>query len=250
MASTQIHKVIERLGFSEKEAKVYLAALSLGECHISDIAKQVKLPRTSVQGIVDRLHKEGLMNFYSISRYKYWVAEDPTRLLVSLQNREAEIKAALPKLVALKKQGRKKKDRQDVELSLNLFRMLADTLMQPVLITNGEIEIEYVNTAWEKQFGYTLDEVKGQNPRILKSGKTPRDVHARMWKNLNAEKFFQTDQVVDMRKDGTCFNLLTTIFPTRHNGNVFFIQILDDATQPKRVGVLQERFAGLPVKSK
>ncbi len=242
--STQIQKVIEHLGFSEKEAKVYLVALGLGECHVSDIATYMKLPRTSVQIILDRLHKKGLMNFYIICRYKYWVAEDPKRLLFNVQSFEEEIKKALPKLLALKKQKQKKKNRQQYELSLNLFHTLADTLIQPVLIANGDVEIEYVNTAWEKQFGYVLDEVKGFNPRILQSGKTHPDVYKSMWKNLNAEKMFQSNELIDMRKDGTCFNLLTTIFPTRHNGNIFFIQIFDSIDESQRVGVLKEKFTG------
>jgi PAS domain S-box-containing protein len=52
-----------------------------------------------------------------------------------------------------------------------------------------------------------------------------------MWKALNSEKMFQTDEIIDKRKDGTFCNLLTTIFPVRHEGRVFFIQILDDITE-------------------
>jgi PAS domain S-box-containing protein len=118
----------------------------------------------------------------------------------------------------------------------------ADTTNQPVLIANGEIEIEYVNEAWEKQFGYALPEVRGENPRMLKSGKTPDEVYKRMWQSLNAEKMFQTDEIIDKRKNGTHFNLLTTIFPVRHEGDIFFIQILDDITERKRMEALQKKF--------
>lgn len=97
----QIQKVIEQLGFSAKEAKVYLAALHLGESHISDIAAKVNMPRSSVQMIVDTLHKEGLMNFYVMRRYKYWVAESPERLLANLKKREEIMREALPALLAI-----------------------------------------------------------------------------------------------------------------------------------------------------
>lgn len=176
----QTQKIIEQLGFSAKEAKVYLVALGLGECHISDIAEKLKLPRTSVQAIADKLHKAGLMNFYVMRRYKYWVAEDSERLLHNLKQKEGLIEEALPRLSALKRNSRNKSSRKNSH-SVELFRMLADTASQPVLIANGEIEIEYVNEAWERQFGYTLEEVRGENPRILKSGKTPETVHKKMW---------------------------------------------------------------------
>jgi sugar-specific transcriptional regulator TrmB len=98
----QIQKVIERLGFSSKEAKVYLASLSLGESRISDIAEKVKIPRSSAKIIADKLHREGLMNFFVMHRYKYWVAEDPVRLLEKLKERESALQTIIPKLISLR----------------------------------------------------------------------------------------------------------------------------------------------------
>src|SRR3989338_9953380 len=131
----QTQKIIEQLGYTAKEAKVYLAALGLGECHISDIAEQVKLPRTSVQVIVDKLHKEGLMNFYVMRRYKYWVAENPERLLTNLKKREEIMREAMPELVAIKKANWSKQSKaKGQNTAVEIFRMLADGSEQPVLI--------------------------------------------------------------------------------------------------------------------
>lgn len=239
----QIQKVIEQLGFTAKEAKVYLAALHLGEAHISDIAEKVKMPRSSVQVIADKLNKEGLLNFYVMRRYKYWVAANPEHLLTRLKQREEMMREALPTLTALKKESWSKQHRgSKKKTELGFFHMLADSSTQPVIIANENVEIEYVNSAWEKQFGHSLDEVKGENPRILKSGETPDDVYKRMWSALRAEKMFQTDEIIDKKKDGTFFNLLTTIFPVKHNGILFYIQILDDITERKRVESLRQKF--------
>lgn len=238
----QIQKVIEQLGFTDKEAKVYLAALHLGESHISDIAAKLKIPRSSAQVIVDKLHKEGLMNFFVMKRYKYWVAENPEKLLNDLHKREEMVREALPELVAIKRSAGKKHKSLDSS-TIGMFRMLADGTRQPVLITNEKIEIQYVNTAWEKQFGYDLKDVKGENPRVLQSGKTPRGVYERMWKALKAEKMFQTDEIIDKKKSGEFFNLLTTILPLRHQGRLFYVQMLDDITERKRLEELQKKFA-------
>lgn len=241
MVPMQVQKIIEQLGFSAKEAKVYLAALSLGECHISDIAKKVKMPRTSVQIIVDKLYKAGLMNFYVMRRYKYWVDQDPERLLYNFKKKESLMEEVLPRLSALRRSARNKKRLKDSH-SFELFRMLADTINQPVLITNEEIEIVYVNELWEKQFGYVLDEVRGESPSMVTSGKTPDEVYRHMWKALNSEKMFQSDEIVDKRKDGTFFNAFTVIFPVRHEGNIFFIQILDDVTDKKQANDFRQNF--------
>lgn len=100
-----LQRVIERLGYKPNEVRVYLAALRLGECTYSDIAVQVKLPRTSVQLMVDRLHKDGLMNFYVKRRYKYWVAENPEKLIIELHEREAALRTVMPELSAMRNGG-------------------------------------------------------------------------------------------------------------------------------------------------
>lgn len=96
-----LQRVIERFGYKPNEVSVYLAALHLGECTCSDIAARVRLPRTSVQLMVDRLHKDGLMNFYVKRRYKYWIAEHPEKLITESHEREAALRAVMPELSAM-----------------------------------------------------------------------------------------------------------------------------------------------------
>ena len=242
----QNQKVIEQLGYSKKEAKVYLAALELGEAHMSDIAERVKLPPSNVQIIVDKLHKDGLMNFYVMRRYKYWVAENPDRILASLERREKNVREAIPALQAIRQQARmRRRQTKDKDKQLGPLLVMADSSPQPILIANDRAEIEYVNAAWESLFGYSLLEVKGENPRMLKSGQTPKEVYARMWDTLNKGKLFQSDEIVDRKKDGSRFNLLTTIFPVIRGNNTFYVQILDDITEKKRVAGLKESFIGI-----
>lgn len=232
----QNQKVIEQLGYSPNEAKIYLASLSLGEAHISDISAKVKMPRSTVQVIVERLHEAGLMNFYIMRHHKYWVAEKPERLLEIMKKREATMEAALPELSSLRQASRsnnKKRDSFFVE-SFKLLKIYSDTFHQPTLITNSDAEIVYVNKAWEKEFGYTFEEVQGENPRIFQSGKTDRSVYDNMWKALKSDTLFQSDKIIDKRKDGTLLNLLTTIFPIHHGNRTFYMQILNDITEKKQ----------------
>ncbi len=239
----QIQKVIEQLGYSAKEAKVYLATLALGEAHITDIAEKVKMPRSSTQVIADKLLADGLLTFYVMRRYKYWVAENPEHLLRSLEKREKIVRKALPKLTALKRECRNvTQQHRNSAKQLGPLRVIADTALQPVLIANNDIEIVYVNSIWEKQFGYTLSEVRGENPRIFKSGKTPNSEYVRMWRALGSGQLFQSDKITDKRKDGTTFLLLTTIFPLMYANRRFYIQILEDTSKRKQVDTLQKRF--------
>lgn len=224
----QNQKVLEQLGYSPKEAKVYLTSLTMGEAHVSDIADKVKMPRSTVQVVIDRLHADGLMNFYVVRRYKYWVAEDPTILLKKLREREAAVEESIPRLVALKqKAGTKNKIEKQQEI-LGPLRDVAEGMTQPVLIANKESEIQYVNLAWEKQLGYTSEEVYGEHTRLLKSGQSPQEEYERLSRNLKAGGLFESDAIIDRKKDGTLFTLFTVIFSVSHGNRTFYVQILEE----------------------
>jgi PAS domain S-box-containing protein len=222
----QHQKVIEQLGYSQSEAKVYMAALRLGESLVSNIAQKVGMPRNTVQAIVEKLHTDGLMSFYVLRRYKYWSVENPERLLTNLQKREETVKTALPALVEMRKLARKKVSTKNPKQGLTIIKAWADSSKQPMLVTDTDAMIVYVNTLWEKQFGYSLEEVRGKSTKHLASGKTPKQIHQAMWQALHTGKLFQTDQVIDKRKDGTCFSMQTTVFTVSHGDGDYFVQLL------------------------
>ena len=97
-----LQKTIEQLGYSPNEVKVYFASLSLGEATITDIAQNAKIPRTNAQFIILRLYNSGLINFYIKRRRKYWIAENPEKLLTALKEKELFLKEALPEIQALR----------------------------------------------------------------------------------------------------------------------------------------------------
>jgi len=222
----QYQKVIEQLGYSKKEAKVYMATLRLGEALISDIAKKVAISRNSVQAIVDKLHGDGLMSFYVVRRYKYWSVENPERLLSNLHKREETVRTALPALIQMRVQARKKAGKKNPKQGMSIIRAWADSAVQPMLVTDVDGMILYVNALWEKQFGYVLVEVQGKSTRMLASGKTPKQVHTAMWQALETGQLFQTNEVIDKRKDGTYFSMQTTVFTVSHGDNKYFVQLL------------------------
>lgn len=221
-------KVIEQLGYTAKEARVYIATLGLGEAHVTDIAVRAALPRTTVQSTLEKLSTEGLVSSYVQRRYTYWTAEHPERLFARVEQKAEMMRGALPTLIELKKAGRQHRlGKEKREKNLGLFQTMADAARQPVLITNDRAEIQYVNAAWESEMGYALSEVRGENPRIFQSGKTPRETYERMWKTLSAGKLFQSTEIIDRRKDKTAVSLTSTIFPVERAGATYYVQIFD-----------------------
>ena len=239
----RVEKVIQALGYKPNEARVYLAVLSMGEAHASDVAERIGLPRTSIQMMLNRLMRDGLVNFYVRRRYKYWVAENPSRLLANLQRREKDMRAALPELTLLRKnRGTRQAIDEEAKRGMEHLRAVADGTAQPVLIANENAAIEYVNAAWEQQFGYSLDEIRGAHPRMFRSDRTPTNVYEHLHRTLREGRLFQSTEFIDKRKDGSSFKLLTTIFSTNVGGKRHFVQVLDDLTERERVERLRRDF--------
>lgn len=57
----EINRILENLGFSDNEAKVYLAALETGLSSAQDIADKAKLKRTTTYSVLDVLVRKGFI---------------------------------------------------------------------------------------------------------------------------------------------------------------------------------------------
>ncbi len=86
---------------------------------------------------------------------------------------------------------------------------------QAIIITDLEGNIEYVNKAFEYITGYTFSEVKGQNPRILKSGQHSESFYKQLWQTITAGKSWQ-GVFTNLKKDGTVYYERAIIFPVKN----------------------------------
>ncbi len=84
-----------------------------------------------------------------------------------------------------------------------------------VILTDVDGHIEYVNAAFEHMSGYAREEVIGQNPRLLQSGKTPPEVYAAMWRSLQAGETWH-GEIVNRHKNGRDYTQAVTIAPVRN----------------------------------
>lgn len=73
-----------------------------------------------------------------------------------------------------------------------------------VVITDLDGCIEYVNEAFEAVTGYSLDDVRGKNPRILKSDTTPLQVYEDLWSSLESGDDFVCE-LQNKKKSGELF---------------------------------------------
>lgn len=92
-----------KFGLAEKEAKVYLACLELGDSAAGDIALKSNLPRTLVYDILERLIDLGLVSYSIKTHAKMFRAADPKEFLRIVREKKEAINEALPELKRLQK---------------------------------------------------------------------------------------------------------------------------------------------------
>lgn len=97
--------LLEELGFTKNEIKIYLALLELGSTPAGLLIKKVGMHRAAVYDIISMLTDKGLVSYIIKANRKYFEAQDPDRLLEYLESKkqeitdkEAELKKILPEL--------------------------------------------------------------------------------------------------------------------------------------------------------
>ncbi len=105
-----------------------------------------------------------------------------------------------------------------------------------IIITNTDAEIEYVNTAFERNTGYSSKEAIGQNPRILQSGKTPPETYVALWAALTRGEPWN-GEFYNKRKDGSEFIEFVMITPLRQSDGTIshYVAVKDDITDKKSI---------------
>lgn len=81
-----------------------------------------------------------------------------------------------------------------------------------VAITDRQGNIEYVNPAFLSTTGYAAEELIGQNPRLLKSGRTPAEVYASLWDTIGSGGTWR-GTLVNRKKNGEEFWESTVVAP-------------------------------------
>ena len=85
---------------------------------------------------------------------------------------------------------------------------------EAVVITDAKATIQYTNPAFEQITGYTREEMLGQNPRVLKSGKHDHAFYEEIWDTLTHGETW-SGRFVNKKKDGTLYTEDATISPVR-----------------------------------
>lgn len=91
-------EALRKFGLAEKEAKVYITLLGLGEALASEVAAKTNIPRQLIYDIFKRLIELGLVSSVIKDNKKYFRAASPEQLTSILKEKEYSIQEVMPEL--------------------------------------------------------------------------------------------------------------------------------------------------------
>lgn len=91
-------KILEDIGLTPAQTKVYLSLLEIGETTSGQIIEKSKLHSSVVYNSLNQLIEEGLVSFILKGKTKYFKSENPKNLVKILENKKEKLLEILPNL--------------------------------------------------------------------------------------------------------------------------------------------------------
>ena len=127
-------------------------------------------------------------------------------------------------------------DSKHAEMELRKLAQAVEQSPVSILITDLGGRIEYVNPAFCQVTGYSVEEARGQNPRILQSGETSKAEYKAMWSALvSGNKVTQIFH--NKRKDGSLYWERAHIAPVfdSKNNMTHYLAVQENITEQKDI---------------
>jgi PAS domain S-box-containing protein len=124
--------------------------------------------------------------------------------------------------------------RLELEATQRSMRMLTCAVEHSpvtVVITDTTGTIEYANPSFTKTTGYTLDEVRGKNVRIMKGGEVPPEIYRDLWQTIDSGRDWR-GVFHNRKKNGELFWESATISPVFDEAHriTHFLAVKEDIT--------------------
>ena len=113
-------EILEQIGLSKNEIKIYFALLELEQSSATPIVKKSGVPNSKVYPTLDKLIKRGLVSYVIKNNVKYFQASDPKNIIDFLNDKEnliSQQKKEIEKLIPQIEHKRKlAKDKQEATI--------------------------------------------------------------------------------------------------------------------------------------
>jgi sugar-specific transcriptional regulator TrmB len=156
-------QLLEEIGLTKGEIKVYLTLLKLGETTTGKIIEEAQISSGKIYEILDKLIKKGLASFIVKEKTKYFSAASPNRILdyihekeKDINQKEQELLKELPSLIAIGKAGKRGYETSLFKgfkgIQTAIFEALQDLTEKDEILTMGvrSSKEERYNILWKR----------------------------------------------------------------------------------------------------
>lgn len=123
------------------------------------------------------------------------------------------------------------KQRELAEKDIDKLTHTLDQIPQGVLMTDRDGLIVYANPTFESFSGYSINEIIGMNPNLLKSKSQTPEFYAKLWQTIVTGNSWR-GEIKNKKKNGEFYWERVVISPVHNNGDQIshFIALRDDIT--------------------
>ncbi|PYE49389.1 sensor histidine kinase [Deinococcus yavapaiensis] len=159
-----------------------------------------------------------------------------TRAIAAHERALREREAREAQLTSERLRRQNERDRERAAREVHKLSSALEQTDDPVVITDRDGRIEYVNPAFERLTGYARIETLGQRLTLVRSGEPDPGFNESLWSTLLAGEVYR-GEFVNRRKDGTLYHEEQTITPIKdESGRItHFVATGKDVSERKRV---------------
>ncbi len=166
-------KQLEDFGLNDKEAKVYIAVLELGQSNAADIAKKSGVNRATTYFTLENLMKMGLVSASNEEKVQTFLPEDPAQLENILVKKQQELEIKKQSLAGLVKEL-KSINSADVKKPIVKYYLGKEGVIRMASASFDEVKDEEMWLAFSKD---DLDKFlkKEENDRLIQKRKANKN---------------------------------------------------------------------------
>ena len=181
--------------------------------------------RDSCREEILEIEREGSAVFRTVH-----LRRDGSRLAVEASERQVRVggEDALVSVV------RDVSDRRQSDERLRMLSAAVEQSSASIVITDPKGDIEYVNPAFCRVTGYAFEEVRGRNPRLLRSGHAQPPFYRELWERISAGEQWR-GEFENRKKNGELFWEAAVISPILDEKRrvVRYVAVKEDITARK-----------------
>lgn len=121
--------VLEIIGFSRNEAKVYRALLEIGNGTGGDVSAKCGVNRSNTYDALDRLLQKGFVKYILNKKVKFFEPVNPKQLMMSLKEKETMLENEMPAMLLNYQLSTKEKEKVHTYKGARSFMMLANSFL-------------------------------------------------------------------------------------------------------------------------